>query len=92
MKIAVDVCVGRRGVRLLRKAGHEVLQAEHGERDDAWFARALKFGVELVVACDNDLSILAYDHNVRFFRAISGHSGGLTAQRVLLRYPKKETP
>lgn len=68
MKIAVDVCMGARGVRCLRAAGHEVLEAEHGERDRDWFARARAWGVELIVSPDSDLEILAYDNRVRFFR------------------------
>lgn len=91
MKIAVDVCVGRRGVQILRDAGHEVLEAQHGESDRQWFARAMAWGVELVVANDADLSILAYDHRLKFFRARTGHSGKLTACRILLRYGAAKT-
>lgn len=91
MKIAVDVCVGRRGVQILREAGHEVLEAQHGESDRDWFKRALAWGAELVVANDADLSIMAYDHRVKFFRARTGHSGKLTACRILLRYGQAGT-
>ena len=88
MKIAVDTCVGRRGCALLENAGHEiVVEAEQGEMDHMWFGRALKAGVELVVSCDSDLEVHCYDHKVEFFQAKQKHSGLLTAQRVLLRYP-----
>lgn len=88
MRIAVDTCVGKRGCALLERAGHQiVVEAEQGEMDHVWFARARKAGVELVVSCDSDLEVHCYDHNVKFFQAKQKHSGLLTAQRVLLRYP-----
>ncbi len=80
MTIAVDVCVGRVGVRHLRDLGHVVIEAEHGESDRSWFARALEHGVDLVVSADVDIEILAYDHNVRFYRPVRGHCGLLIAQ------------
>jgi hypothetical protein len=89
VKIAVDVCVGKKGVAILRAAGHEVLEAEHAEPDRDWFARALKAGVDLVIANDRDLEILCYDANVQFFRVWRGHSGKLTALRVLERLARK---
>lgn len=88
MKIAIDTCVGKRGRALLEHAGHQVVvEAEECEMDRVWFARALKAGVDLVVSADSDLEIHCYDHNVAFFKAAQKHSGFLTAQRVLLRYP-----
>lgn len=90
MKIAIDTCVGKRGRALLEHAGHQVVvEAEEGEMDHVWFARALKAGVELVVSADSDLEIHCYDHNINFFQAQQKHSGLLTAQRVLLRHPTK---
>ena len=87
MRIAVDTCVGKRGCAVLEHAGHQiVVEAEEGEMDRVWFARALKAGVDLIVSCDSDLEILCYDHNVEFFKAEQKHSGLLTAQRVLLRH------
>ena len=88
MKIAVDTCVGRRGCSLLARAGHQiVVEAEQGEMDHVWFARALEVGVDLVVSCDSDLEVHCYDHKIEFFRAKQRSSGLLTAQRVLLRHP-----
>ena len=88
MKIAVDTCVGRRGRALLENAGHEiVVEADQGEMDHVWFGRALKAGVELVVSADSDLEVHCYDYKIEFFQAKQRHSGLLTAQRVLLRYP-----
>lgn len=88
MKIAIDTCVGKRGCALLAAAGHQVVvEAGQGEMDHVWFARALKAGVELVVSCDSDLEVHCYDYKVEFFEAKQKHSGLLTAQRVLLRYP-----
>ena len=88
MKIAVDTCVGKQGCALLESAGHEiVVEADQGEMDHVWFARALKAGVELVVSADSDLEVHSYDHKIEFFQAKQRHSGLLTAQRVLLRYP-----
>src|SRR5882724_9154877 len=55
MVIVVDVCVGHEGVRLLRAAGHTVIEAEHGESDRTWFARALAGGAEMVIAADSDI-------------------------------------
>lgn len=90
MRIAIDTCVGRRGRELLESAGHRVVvEAEQGEMDRVWFARALGSGVELVVSCDSDLEVHCYDHDIKFFRAKQKHSGLLTAQRVLLRYPSQ---
>ena len=88
MRIAVDTCVGKQGRVLLELAGHQVVvEAEEGEMDRVWFARALKASVDLVVSADSDLEIHCYDHNVEFFKAKQKHSGLLTAQRVLLQYP-----
>ena len=90
MRIAVDTCVGRLGRKLLEAAGHQVVvEAEQGEMDHVWFARALEAGVELVVSADSDLEVHCYDHDVKFFQAKQRHSGLLTAQRVLLRHPAK---
>ena len=90
MKIAIDTCVGKRGRALLEQAGHQVVvEADQAEMDQVWFARALEAGVDLVVSADSDLEIHCYDHNVEFFKAEQKHSGLLTAQRVLLRYPTK---
>jgi hypothetical protein len=89
VKIAVDTCVGKKGIALLRAAGHEVVvEAGQGEMDHVWFARALAAGVDLVVSSDSDLSIHCYDHRVEFFCAKQKHRGVLTVQRVLLKYPR----
>ena len=73
---------------MLEHAGHQVVvEAEQGEMDHVWFARALKAGVELVVSCDSDLEVHCYDHKIEFFQANQKHSGLLTAERVLLRHP-----
>lgn len=85
MKIAVDVCVGVAGMKLLRKYGHDVLTAENAEPDHDWFARARAWGAELIVSPDNDLWILCWDHNVEFFRARQGLAG-LQIAHELLRY------
>ncbi len=88
MKIAIDVCIGKRGVKLLEGAGHQIIvEAESGEMDRVWFERAPREGVDLVVSPDSDLEILCYDHAVPFFKVKRGHSGVQTAQRVLSRYP-----
>lgn len=81
MKIAVDVCVGKRGAAILREAGHEVLEAEHCESDRDWFTRALAAGGELFVAADADIEIYAYDFNVRFFQARQGD----TSNAIVIR-------
>ena len=83
MKIAVDVCVGRQGVAALRAAGHEVLEAEHAERDREWLARARSFGAELLVSPDTDVEIYAYDAKIPFVQARSGERGVSLARRVL---------
>ncbi len=90
MRIAVDVCVGNRGAEILRDAGHTVIEAEHGESDRDWFARAMAADVELFVSGDTDIEILAYDANVRFVRARQGESGATTARRVLCSIRGKE--
>lgn len=88
MRIAVDTCVGKKGRVLLESAGHQVVvEANEGEMDHVWFARALKAGVDLVVSADSDLEVHCYDHSIKFFQAEQKHRGLLTAQRVLLRYP-----
>lgn len=87
MKIALDTCIGKKGADLLRAAGHEiVVVAREGEADRVWFYRALGRGAELVIAADNDLEILCYDHRVEFFRAHQKHSGEHTARCALQRY------
>lgn len=84
MKLAIDVCIGIRGAKRLRDAGHEVVViAEHAERDEDWFARALAADVDILVSADSDLEILCYDHRVRFLRAKVGLSGVENAQRVI---------
>jgi len=88
MRIAIDTCVGKQGRRLLERAGHKiVVEARSGEMDRLWFQRALASGVELVISADMDLEIHCYDHEVPFFRARQRHSGLVTAERVLRRYP-----
>lgn len=83
-RIAVDVLVGRVGIKLLHAAGHEVVvEAQPAEADEAWFARARTLDVEFVIAADKDLSILCYDHRVEFFKAKSGHRGRVTAERFI---------
>lgn len=58
MKIAVDVNVGRKGIRILREAGHDVVvEAAPAERDESWFARAVAAGAEAVVSYDSDLGM-----------------------------------
>lgn len=86
-RVAVDVVVGRVGVNLLRAAGHAVVvEAQPAEPDREWFARALARGAEFVIAADNDLEILCYDHCVHFFRAKDGHRGRVTAERFIQWY------
>jgi hypothetical protein len=88
MKIAIDTCVGKKGRALLEHAGHQVVvEAEEGEMDQVWFARALKADVELVVSADSYLETHCHDHGIKFFQAEQKHRGLLTAQRVLLRHP-----
>jgi hypothetical protein len=88
VKVAVDTCVGKKGIKILLAAGHAVVVvAEAAEADRVWFARALERGATHVIAADNDLEILCYDHSIKFFRARQKHSGALTARRFLLRYP-----
>lgn len=86
-RVAVDVCVGRVGIDLLHAAGHVVIvEAQHGEPDRDWFARAREHDVEVVIAADKDLAILCYDHRVEWFRAQPGDSGRVIAERFIRRY------
>lgn len=90
MKIAVDVCIGKVGVRHLRDVGHEVVAvAEHGEMDRSWFERAVTAGAELIVSPDSDLEILAYDYNLKFFRPKRGCSG-LQVVHALMSHIRKK--
>jgi hypothetical protein len=90
MKVAVDVGVGRRGIRMLQRAGHEVVvKAEPGETDGSWFFRAMNAGAEIIISPDRDLNILGYDHKVRVFKQRRGHSGVLTVQRLLERLARE---
>lgn len=85
--IAVDVCVGRRGVAMLRAAGYDVIEAQHAESDREWFARALAAGAVLVVSGDSDIEIAAYDADVRFLHVQRGEDGCDIARRVIaMRY------
>lgn len=89
-EIAVDVCIGRLGIAMLRNAGHEVLSAAHGEQDREWFAVAINAKADLVVSADADIEILAYDHRVDFFRARQGESGASCARRVIDKLSRQE--
>ena len=90
-RVAVDVCVGRAGIRLLRAAGHEVVaEAQPGEPDHAWFARAQALGVEYVIAADKDLAVLCYDHRVEFFKAKAVHRGRVTAERFIQQHAARQ--
>ena len=92
MKIAVDVCVGRVGANILRRAGHViVVTAGHGEGDEDWFARALAAGADVIISTDRDLEILCYDNRLPFFKARAHHSGRVTAERLLQRLASKGT-
>lgn len=83
MRVAIDVCIGRAGADLLRWYGHDVVvEAEHGEMDRDWFMRALRAGVDLIISPDSDLEILAYDHNVKFYRPRRGHNETQAVQAV----------
>ena len=90
MRIAIDVCVGKRGAELLRDAGHEVIAAEHGESDRDWFTRAIAWGAELFVSADVDIEIYAYDFNVEFFQAKRGQSGTRTALNLLIEMGRRQ--
>lgn len=92
MIVAVDVCIGKRGVQMLRDAGHTVIEAEHGEPDREWFDRAIRANARLFVAADNDIRILAYDNRRLFFRAWTnkGLTGVEVADYVLRRIAKIE--
>jgi hypothetical protein len=83
MKIAIDVGIGKRGAEILRAAGHEVLEAEHGEMDSIWLERTKAEGARLYVSADADVSIYAYDRNVPYLQARQGESGADLARRVL---------
>lgn len=84
MKLAVDVCIGNRGIKKLREAGHDVVVvAEHAESDRDWFARALAAGAEVIVSADRDLEILAYDQRIKFVRAKNERRGTENALRVI---------
>lgn len=87
MRVAVDVCVGHRGIALLRNEGHEVVAiADEGERDDTWFRRAMRLGAEAVISTDTDIEILCYDANIKFFRALQGVKGHVNARRFAVEY------
>jgi hypothetical protein len=69
VKIAVDICIGKRGIDALVTAGHDVVWwAGHGERDEVWFAQAMRRGSELFISTDRDIEILCWDRGVEFFR------------------------
>lgn len=86
-RVAVDVGVGRQGVRILQAAGHVVVvEAQPAESDRDWFERAVERAVECVISADKDLAILCYDHRVKFFRARARHRGIITAERFIQWY------
>jgi hypothetical protein len=92
VRVAVDVLVGRVGVKLLRAAGHEVVvEAQPAEPDRDWFARAQACGAEVVIAADKDLRNLCREHNVNFFKAKSGHRGRITAERFIQQHVARVT-
>lgn len=84
MKIAVDVCIGSRGVSALECAGHHVVWcAAHGARDEVWFAHALRCGAELFISADIDIEILCWDHKVEFFKIDQFETDIDAAERLL---------
>lgn len=86
MRIAVDVHVGKRGIKRLQDAGHEVVAvAGDAERDEDWFGRARAAGARVVISADQDLSILAYDHDLRFVRIRRGLSGVANTDLAILK-------
>lgn len=86
MKIAVDICIGRRGIAALEAAGHQVVWcAEHGERDEIWFAQAMRRGAALFISADRDIEILCWDHNVEFFKVEQFESDVDAVERLLRR-------
>lgn len=86
MRIAVDVCIGRDGIDRLRRAGHDVYEAEHCESDRDWFSRAIAWGADLFVSADADIEIYAYDANVDFFLVRQGECGERASVRLLTEY------
>ncbi len=94
MVIAVDVCVGAGGIDMLRRAGHRVITAAHGEPDRAWMARATQARVELFVSADADVEIYAYDAAIPFVRVRQGERGEALALRIIrmLATGRKDKP
>ncbi len=87
MRVAVDVCIGARGIRGLLRAGHEVVTIAHpGEVDRTWFARAMANGAEVVISADSDLEILTYDAGVRLFRPRRGDPDKRTVSRFVRKH------
>lgn len=90
MRVAVDTCISPKHHRLLVDSGHTVVvSAESGESDTSWFERALLAGVEAIISPDADLSILAYDANIVFFRPKKGESSKDAVQRFCRRWPAR---
>lgn len=88
MKIAVDVCIGDRGVSALECAGHHVVWcADHGERDEIWFAQALRRGAEIAIAQDRDIEILCYDNRIEFFKVEQFETDIDAVERFIATYP-----
>lgn len=86
MRVAVDVCIGRRGIKVLTDAGHQVVAvAQAAEPDRQWFKRAMAEGVEVVISGDSDLAVLCYDHRIRYIRAKDGVKGKEMALRAVLK-------
>lgn len=85
MRVALDTCIGKRGEKLIRDSGHEVVAvAEEAEPDQSWFNKALAKDVEVIIACDADLEILCYDNKIRFFKKREDESGVDVAKRFIL--------
>ena len=86
----MDVCVGRRGVALLRRDGHDVVVvADLGEPDREWFARAVARGVEVVISPDRDLKFLAWDARIEIFVPRQRISGATIAQLFCAKYHRR---
>lgn len=86
MRIAVDVCIGKRGTAILEDAGYVVVvTAQEAERDDNWFMRAVEAGAQAVVAVDRDLEVLCHDGNVPFVSVKSKLSGADKARSAIAK-------
>lgn len=64
-RLGVDVCISKRGIRMLSTLGCDVVvAAQPSETDESWFNRAMRAGAHVICSIDQDLAIFCWTSGV----------------------------